>query len=255
MKNSEPALRKLQLLPVNQRSLMVEAIIRKVKTISSGPAPASPATGTYVRISAGILQKIGTDEQIIEAFGNLSNFGHAEPDAAEILASCKGSAGVKIIEKLAEKRLLELESAINPQNEEERARSNDILIPFYFLILRLDSATNPEGARAAKRLRDQVATRYLSENGKSFVAILDGEMTKARSRTQKDRTNPESLPSKNASDSVKAAEADRPNNYKPVQTLSQEKFGIHALFKVAVITAIILAGTALAWRFMMKRNS
>lgn len=252
---SEPALRKLRLLPADQQKFVVDAIVRKLQSISAGPAPAPSTTVIYVCVAAGILQQVGTDEQIISAFGNLSNFGHAESDAAEVLASCKGSAGVRIIEKLAENRLPELEPAIDPKNDEDRARSNDILIPFHFLLLRLDSATNSEGSRAAKRLRDQVAARYLSENGKTFVTLLDEEMTKARSHIKKDRPNPEPLPSKNNSDSAAAIEADSPNIHKPVQTRSQEGSGIYALFKVAAVIVIILAGTALAWRFMMKRGS
>ncbi len=244
---SEPALRKLRLLPADKQVTIVEALIRKVKAISSGPTVASAESGNYIRVTAGILHQIGTDEQIIEAFGTLSNFGHSEPDAAKILALCEGSGGVEIIQKLAEKRLPELESAINPKNEEERARSNDILIPFLFLLLRLDGATNPEGPRAAKRLRDQVATGYVSENGKLFVALLDEELAKkARSRIKKERSNPEFLRSKSNPDSAKAPETDSSNVHKQVQPQSQEKPDFPAPYKVVAMIAIILAGTALA---------
>ncbi len=249
---SEPALRKLRLLAADQQVSIVEALIRKVQGISSGPAVASPESGTYIRVAAGILYQIGTDEQIIKAFGALSNFGHAEPDAAKILALCEGSGGVEIIQKLAEKRLPELESAINPKNEEEKARSNDIVIPFYTLVLRLDGARNPQGPLAAKKLRDQVAARYVSENGKFLVALLDKDMAKARSRTKKDRSNSEPLPSKTNSDSPKAPETDSSNVHKQVQPQSQEKPDFPAPYKVVAMIAIILAGTALAWRFMKK---
>ena len=251
---SEHALRKLRLLPADQQVPIVEALIRKVKAISSGPAVAPPESGTYIRVAAGILHQIGTDEQIIQAFGRLSNFGPAEPDAAKILASCKGSGGVEIIQKLAEKRLPELESAINPKNEEEKARSNNIVIPFYTLVLRLDGARNPQGPLAAKKLRDQVAARYVSENGKILVALLDEDMAKARSRMKKDRANPEPLPSKTNSDSRKAPETNSQNGHKQVQPRSQKKPDIPAPYKVAAMIAIILAGTALAWRFMRKHD-
>lgn len=249
---SEPALRKLRLLPEDQRVIVVESLIRKVQAISSRPIATSNESADYIRVTGGILLQIGTDEQIIQAFGTLSNFGHSEPDAATVLASCKGSGGVEIIQNLAEKRLPELESAINPKNEEERARTNDILIPFYSLVLCLDGARNPKGPRAAQRLRNQVAARYVSENGKIFVALLDKDMAKARSRVKKHRSNPEPLPSKSNSDSAKASETNSPNVHKQVQPQSQERPDIPAPYKVAAMIAIILAGTALAWRFMRK---
>jgi hypothetical protein len=239
---SEPALRKLRLLPTEEQTLVVDAIVNNLQSISAGPAPASSTTVGYVCVAAGILYQVGTDEQIIQAFGKLSNFGHSEPDAAKILASCEGSGGVEIIQKLAEKRLPELNSAINPKNDDEKARSNDILIPFYTLVLRLDGAKNPQGPLAAKKLRDQVAARYVSENGKILVALLDEDMAKARSRTKEDRSNSEQLPSKTNSPSV----------HKQVQPQSQEKSDIPAPYKVAAMIAIILAGTALASRFMRK---
>ena len=189
----EDALHKFQLLPPNQQSQVLEAVIRRLQSLTGGTNPLKRDSMDYVRNAARLLLQAGTDEQIVAALGNLSMFGHAEPDAAGVLASCKGSAGVEIIQKLAEKRLPELESAINPKNEEEKARSNDIVLPFYFLLLRLDGARNPEGPRAAKRLRDQVAAQYVSENGKILVALLDEDMAKARRRNKKERTNPEPL--------------------------------------------------------------
>ena len=214
---SEPALRKLRLLPAEQRFVVVDAIIRKLQSISAGPAPAPPKTVIYVCVAAGILYEIGTDEQIIQAFGALSNFGHAEPDAAEVLVSCKGSGGVEIIQKLAEKRLPELESAINPKNEEEKAQSNDIVIPFYSLVLSLDGARNPKGPRAAKMLRDQVAARYVSENGKILVAALDEGMAKARRGNKKERTNPEPLRPEKHSNPAKLQKSTGQSNREPTQ--------------------------------------
>ncbi len=250
----ERALRKLNSLPADQQLKVVEAVIRKVNTLGSKSTADSSEHADYIRIAGGILAQIGTDEQIIQAFGALSNFGHLEPDAAEVLASCKGSGGVEIIQKLADKRLPELESAINPKNEEEKARSNDIVIPFYFLVLRLDGARNPQGPLAAKRLRDQVAARYVSENGKILVALLDKDMAKARSRKKKNESNSEPLSSKINSDSAKTPETDSPNINKQIQPQSQEKQDSPAPYKVAAMIAIILAGTALAWRFTRKSD-
>jgi hypothetical protein len=251
---SEPALRKLRLLPTEDQIFVIDAIVHNLQSISAGPAPAPSTTVGYVCVAAGILYQVGTDEQIIQAFGKLSNFGHSEPDAAEILASCEGSGGVEIIQKLAEQRLPELESAINPKNDAERARSNNILIPFHFLVVHLNGATNPEGSRAAKKLRDQVAARYLSENGKSFVAVLDDEMTKTRSRVEKFRSNPELVPSKTNSDSAKKLKVNSSNFYKSTQPQLREKTSISTPYKVTVMIGIILVGTALAWRFMRKFN-
>lgn len=251
---SEPALQKIHLLPAEQQILIIEKIIRKVQAISSRPDATSYENANYIRVTAGILHQIGTDEQIIRAFGELSNFGNAEPDAAKILASCKGSGGVEIIQKLAEKRLPELEPAINPKNEEEKARSSDIVIPFYTLILRLAGARNPNGPRTAERLRDQVAKHYVSENGKIFVALLDKDMAKARSYTKKHKSNLEPLSSKNNLGAVKASKANGLNFNKPSQPHLREETSISSSYKVATIIAIILAGTALAWRFMRKSN-
>ena len=249
---SEPALRKLRLLPADQQLFVVDAIIRKLQSLSAGPAPAPSKTVGYICVAAGILYEIGTDEQIIQAFGVLSNFGHAEPDAAEVLASCKGIGGVEIIQKLAEKRLPELESAINPKNEEEKAQSNDIVIPFYSLVLSLDGARNPKGPRAAKILRDQVAARYVSENGKILVAALDEGMAKARRRNKKERIDPEPPRPEKRSNPATLPETTGQNDQKSAQPSTQGGSGISRFAKVAAIITMVLIAAGLARRFMRK---
>ncbi|NQW99131.1 hypothetical protein HQ447_00630 [bacterium] len=252
---SMAALEKWHQLSLDQQALAIDAIIQKVQTVGDDARSVKFNSTDYVSSAAWFLAQVGTDEQIVAAFGNLSGFGNVEPDAAQALASCKSTAGVEIIEKLGEKRLPELEPAINPKNEEERARVNAVLIPFYFLIIRLEGATNPEGSRAAKRLRDQVAARYPSGYGKIFVATLDEEMAKTRTRIKKETSTPEPLPSQSNSAPAKVLNATRSNANNPAQTRSQEGTGISAPSKVAAIIAFILAGTALAWRFMRKRDS
>lgn len=251
---SEPALQKLRLLSIDQQNAIVEALISKVQAISSSPIPKPYGNSSYIRVTGGILYYIGTDEQIIRAFGALSNFGHLEPDAAAVLASCKESGGVEIIQKLAEKRLPELESAINPKNEEEKAQSNDIVIPFYELVLRLDGARNPEGPRAAKRLRDQVAARYVSEKGKLFVSLLDKDMAKARKRIDKERANAEPLKPKTNTSPRREPEVSSQNVHTPAQTHKQKEHRVLPLPKVAAFFALIMALTTVGWHFFKKRG-
>jgi hypothetical protein len=251
---SEPARRNLR-LSEEQHVFIVEAIIQKVHAICSSSTAASFESAEYIRSAAGILHQIGTDEQIIQAFGKLSSFGNSEQVAAYVLASCKGITGVEIIRKLAEERLSNLGFSIDPKDDRESAQSNHILVSFCDLILSLDSAINSEGSRAAKTLRDEVAARYVSENGKVFVVFLDKEMANARSRMKKDRSNPEPLPSKTNSDLAKVGEAGSLNVHKQVQTRSQEGIDINGLSKVAAVIAIIMVGSALAWRLMVKRES
>lgn len=253
--DSETALRRLRLLPAEQQTSVVAEMITKVKSISSGQSPAPAAAGSYVRVVAGILQQIGTDEQILAAFGNLSNFGHSEPDAAEVLASCKSDNGVRIIQKLAEKRIPDLKAAINPTNDVEKSRSNDVLIPFLFLIKHMEAATNPEGARAATQIRDKIAARYASENGRIFVALLDEEMAKARSRVNKYRINLEHIPSIVTSNKPKAIGASKPISTSLDQKPSQEGVNTGLTSKIVTVIVMLMVGATLTWLFVKKRSS
>lgn len=251
----EIALGKLRLLPADEQRLMIEAIVGRVQKISNEADPVKRESLRYVMSAAAILYKVGTEKQILEAFENLGAFSHAEPDVAEVLASCQSSAGVEVIENLAKKRLPELEAAINSKTDEEKARARDILIPFYFLIIRMEAARNPEGPRAAKRLRDQVAARYSSEIGRAFVKALDDEMAKVRKRIEKEKNNSEPLKPEDDSAQEKAPEPTSKNIQTRAQSGSLKDQGVSTPSIVAAIFAFVLAAAALIWHVFKNRDS
>jgi hypothetical protein len=175
------ALRELDNLPPDKQLQVFKSIIKKLQIISKEQGPMTADTVSFVSSAAWLLGEIGTDEQIITAFGNLSGFRNAESDAALGLAFCESPAGVEIMENLAYKRLPNLEPAITPTTAEDKKQFDDTFIPFYNLILRLDGARNSAGQRAALRLRNEFATQYPSDKGKFFLAELDKELAGKKS--------------------------------------------------------------------------
>jgi len=166
-------------LPPDQQSQVLDAVVRRVREIIK----VDPRHGsTYINNAVRLLSEAGTDDTRIACFGNLSKFGPYEGDAAFALAACHGPAGVAIIEKLAEQRLPDLERAIDPPDDEDRRKSNEVLIPFVQLLENLNGSKNVAGPIAAKRLRAEFAKRYVTKNGKIVLAAIDEELAKAALR-------------------------------------------------------------------------
>jgi hypothetical protein len=245
----ERALRELQLLPLDKQSQVVESIIRKLQSISNEPGPLTSDSVTFVSSAAWLFGQIGTDEQIVTAFGNLGGFRNAESDAARGLASCSSSAGVEIMEKLADKRLPNLANAITPTTEEDRKQFDDTFIPFYHLILRLNDAKSSAGQRAALRLRDEFAARYSSDKGKFFLAELDKELTVEGNRRESKKQQPSLAES--VQRGVKPPEAMGQSELKSAQTAVDNEKSL-SIWVFAVVGIISVIG--MLWLWLKKRG-
>ncbi len=228
----------VRLLPLNQQSQVLQSVVHRIQAISREPQSIKNDSFLYVSNSARLLSETGTDDQILAAFGNLSQFGSAEPDAAFALAACKGPAGVAIIDALAKQRLPNLERAITPLTDDDKLRSNETLLPFFMLVKELAASVNPSGSGLAKQMRDDFASRYSSENGKLVLAAIDAELAKVTSRKSAAVGAPStststSLPSEKPSPTPKEQEAKSPT---PSEApTSSTPWSLVAVFIVAAI--------------------
>jgi len=177
----ERAVQSVQGLPTDQKSQMLQSVVQRIQTASQELA-VGKSPSINISNAALLLAESGTDDQIIAAFGNLSQFGPFEPDAAFALAACREPAGVAVIDALARKRLPNLERAVTPQTEDDKQRLNEAILPFFLLIKEIAASANPAGQDAAKQLREDFATRYNSKNGKLVLAAIDAELAKVAPR-------------------------------------------------------------------------
>jgi hypothetical protein len=104
-------------------------------------------------VSIVMLGHIANDEQKVEAFMDLDLYGRMLVEAAQVLATCKGTEGVRILKQyadkqfaLVEKELVEAKSGSTGQPEEDRESS---FIKFYVTMIALQGAYHPSGPRAA----------------------------------------------------------------------------------------------------------
>lgn len=144
-------------VPTENQPQLLGKIIRKLQNISEDPAFVRKDSAAFTASAALILSQYGTDDQIVEAFGNLSGFGDTQDSAAYALGACKGERGVKVLVALAEKRLSSLYLDWGSLSDDEKKSFEDeTLIPFFRLIMSLYEARHPSGPIAAVRLRDKV---------------------------------------------------------------------------------------------------
>lgn len=184
-------------VPTENQPQVINDFIRKLQNISEDPAFVKKDSAAFTANAALILSQYGTDDQIVEAFGNLSGFGNTQDSAAYALGACKGDGGVKILEALAEKRLSSLYLDWDSLSDDEKKRFEDEnLTSFLRLIMGLYEAKHPSGPIAALRLRDKVSASPPSvfevkmsdgpEFGEFFLNDLNERLTLIRQRRLKE---------------------------------------------------------------------
>lgn len=146
---------------------------------------AEPATSKTDKIqfsnAARFLADAGDENAIIEAFKDgIDNVGRGELiDAVRALAVCRGEEPTAIIERLARDRLGILgDTLVETQDEDEGRARNDLLGSFARILVALASSANPSGMERAKKIRDEFAVLYPSENGKRVLAAVDADLAK-----------------------------------------------------------------------------
>jgi hypothetical protein len=131
--------------------------------------------------AAILLRDSGNEQAVLDAFKDgIQNAGIAELiDAVEVLSTCRGQEHVELIERLAKDRLAILgDTLISSEIEEERYARNDLLGSFARILMALASSANPSGMERAKKIREEFAVLYPSENGKRVLAAIDANLAK-----------------------------------------------------------------------------
>lgn len=159
-------------LPPAQQSKIIEDVVQKIPTME--PVPNRWFTKIdYLRVASGLLAELGTDDQILKVFSNLSSLGPAEADAAYALAACKGPEGAAIIEALAMERIPRL--AVAPR---ELRETEDLAGSIFQLMSAAALSDNPNTQAVAERIRAEFARHFTDEKGKKAIAAMDYEILK-----------------------------------------------------------------------------
>jgi len=134
--------------------------------------------------AAILLRDSGNEQAVLDAFkDNIQNAGLGDLiEAVNVLATCRGEEQTGIIERLARDRLGMLgDTLVRSENEDERYARNDLLGSFVRILMALATSANPSGMERAKKIRDELAVLYPSENGKILLSAIDGELAKVAS--------------------------------------------------------------------------
>jgi hypothetical protein len=128
-----------------------------------------------------LLIDAGDEQAILDAFkDSIDNVGLGEVvEVVDALATCRGKEQTDIIEQLARDRLPILgDTLISSEIEEERYARKDLLGSFVRILIGLASSANPSGMARAKKIRDEFAVLYPSDNGKRVLAAIDADLAK-----------------------------------------------------------------------------
>jgi hypothetical protein len=199
-----------------------------------------------------LLVDAGDEQAILDALKD--GIGNAELgdliEAIDALASCRGEEHTNIIERLARERLGILgDTLVITEDEDERRAKNDLLGAFAKILIGLASSANPSGMESARKIRDEFAVLYPSENGKLVLAAIDADLAKitphksalTRGPDNWTKSHPrdfKSPPTSNAPETGQGANSEKPKSSTPWSS----------------IFVMIVAMVGLLW-FLLKRLS
>lgn len=213
--------------------------------------------GENPKLGILILQEIGTDEQKVSAFKDLSLYGESRPDAFAALATCEGDEGVNLIKKYAESQFAVLESQVSKDGvrslEGVAREMPDVNI--YHSVIALYGAYHPDGPVVANKLRNQLMDYCKSRLDATRVDAIEKKFTADMDRTRHSR---ETLIRKRRPDNKRNSEVETNNTAasSDLSDSSETKSPVYGIGKnwvlwLGAISVIIIAGI-LVWRWKSK---
>ena len=238
--------------PEVKKKQLLEMIVQLVRVDLTKPLVVNKSSDRVTTYAAYALVAAGAEQAMLDAFkDNLDNTRLGElMSIVESLAACRGEGQTDIIERLAKDRLAILgDTLITSEIEEERYTRNDLLGSFVKILMGLASSANPSGMERAKKIRDEFAVLYPSDNGKRVLAAIDADLAKIAPPQPATIEEPDtgressplggkSSPIQNAPEAAPVAQSEKP--------ISLTTWSVSAI--------LIVAGIGLLW-FLLKRRS
>ncbi len=172
-------------LPAAELSAALQVVVDRVKAVR-GQAPTDEFdSNTYIRLAVGVLAEAGTDEQILEAFGNPTEFGSLAMYVGSALAACKGPQGAEIVERFVRGNLSEIEEVLKqvPPGQEPPPQVEELVTSAIWMMCDLATSANPIAQQSAARLRPEYYRLFGDGRWRDAIRAFDAEIAK-RQRTK-----------------------------------------------------------------------
>lgn len=234
----------------DRRQALINNLVNLVRDELAKP-PQTSSIGLASKAACAFIL-IRDEQAILDAFqdgiGNISPT--EEMDIVAALATCRDDHAAGLIERLARNRLEKLgETLIQTQDENERQARNDLLGSFVEILKSLARSANPSGGDRAKKIRDDFAALYASDNGKLVLAAIDAELAKIIPLKSAAVKAPRTLPASSLP-SVKPLPVPISSEAKPSVTSDEPTSST----PWSVVVVLIVAAIGLLWLLLKRRT-